>query len=123
MSNSAARIVLRVQAANGEPRSNAFDALILTTNRALREEVAPSHLTGMAVPFERELSDVDTTVIVRSNDTDLSLISECDVFGADGRRRVYGRSGKNVSVFMCSSAGIMVTGLPAPASGSEPPAA
>src|SRR4051812_30649450 len=94
MSNSAGTIVLRVRAEDAQPRSNAFDALILSTDRAVHEDVTPSRLTAVAVPFERELPGENLTLIVRGNDAALSLVSECDVLGSDGRRRVYGRSAK-----------------------------
>ena len=123
MTEGQGRIVLRVQSAKGEARPNAFDALILSTDPAVRAKLSPARLIGMAIPFERELPDGEVTIIVRATEASSSLVSECDVFGPNGQRRVYGRSGNNLAVFVCSRSGILVTGLPEPGSELEAPAA
>jgi hypothetical protein len=122
MSDSGGKILWRVHAADGQPRAAAFDALLLAADRPAQEELRPSRLIGVDVPFERELPNVPLTLIVRANIAGASLICECDVLGADGKRRVYGRSASSLAVFLCSKAGIVVTGLPAPASESTAPA-
>jgi len=123
MNSPGGRIVWRVQSANGEAQLNAFDALVLTTDASVRPTLLPARLLGMSTPFERELPDANLTIIVRANDATSFLVSECDVFDATGKRRVYGRSGNSLAVFMCSDSGIMVTGLAGPntdADGREP---
>jgi hypothetical protein len=122
MSNSEGKILWRVRAADGQPHAAAFDALILAADRPAQNELRPSRLIGIDVPFERELPSMSLTLVVRTNNVDSSLLSECDILGPDGRRRVYGRSSNSLAVFICSEAGILVTGLPAPASESSAPA-
>ena len=114
------KILWRVRTPDGQPRAAAFDALILAAKRPAQDIVGPSRLIGIDVPFERELPDVPLTLVVRTSSADAPLLNECDVIGPDGNRRVYGRSGSPLAVFICSEAGIVVTGLPAP--GVEPPA-
>ena len=121
MSDSGGKILWRVHAADGQPRTAAFDALLLAADRRAQEELRPSRLIGVDVPFERELPNVPLTLIVRTNTAGASLICECHVLGPDGSRRVYGRSASSLAVFLCSEAGILVTGLPAPASESTAP--
>lgn len=116
MNDSAGRIIWRVQSANGEAQPNAFDALVLTTDASVRASLSPTRLIGMPTPFERELPDVDLTIIVRATDATTSLVSECDVFSPSGERRVFGRSRNSLAVFICSHSGILVTGLPGPSS-------
>jgi len=118
MSESRGKILWRVRAPDGQQRAAAFDALILAADPSTREALRPSRLTATDVPFERELPDMALTLIVRTNNPDAPLLSECDVLGADGNRRVYGRSGSTLAVFVCSEAGILVTGLPSPSAES-----
>ncbi len=118
MSDAEGKILLRVRSADGNARTSAFDALILSTDRSLQPRLSPSRLTGMPIPFERELPAGDVTVIVRTTDGTTALVSDCDVLGPDGKRKVYGRSSNNLAVFVCSEGGIMVTGLPGPGSDS-----
>jgi hypothetical protein len=122
MTESGGKILWRVRAPDGHQRAAAFDALILAANSSVREALRPSRLTAVDVPFERELPDVALTLIVRTNNPDAPLLSECDVLDAEGNRRVYGRSGSALAVFVCSEGGILVTGLPAPTSESLAPA-
>ena len=122
MSDSGGKILWRVRAADGQPRAAAFDALILAADRTEQNALRPSRLIGIDVPFERELPSMPLTLVVRANDVGAPLLSECDVLGPDGNRRVYGRSSSSLAVFICSKAGILVTGLPAPASESTAPA-
>jgi len=122
MAQADGRIIWRVQSLNGEARPKAFDALLLTSDRALRDTLSPARLIGVATPFERELPDADLTIIVRTTDAASSLVSECDVLGPTGQRRVYGRSRSNLAVFVCSKSGITVTGLPEPGSEADAPA-
>ena len=122
MSDSGGKVLWRVRAADGQPRATAFDALVIATDRSAQETARHSRLIGIGVPFERELPSVPFALIVRANNPDASLLSECDVLGPDGSRRVYGRSGSPLAVFICSEDGIVVTGLPAPASESASPA-
>ena len=121
MSDSEGKILWRVRAADGQPHAAAFDALILAADRSAQDELRPSRLIGIDVPFERELPVVSLTLVVRANSADAPLVSECDVLGPDGNRRVYGRSANSLAVFICSKGGIVVTGLPAPASQSTAP--
>jgi hypothetical protein len=114
MGDREGKILWRVRTTDGQPRAAAFDALILATERPAQDMLRPSRLIGVDVPFERELPDVGLTLVVRANNADAPVFSECDVIGPDGNRRVYGRSGHPLAVFICSDAGIVVTGLPAP---------
>jgi len=122
MSDSQAKIRWRVHASDGQPRTAAFDALIIAANSAERSQLRPSRVVAIDIPFERELPDVALTLIVRANAADVSLVSEFDVFKANGVRRMYGRSSNALAVFVYSKRGIVVTGLgaPAPDSGSPP---
>jgi len=119
MTDSRGRIIWRVRRSDSAPQAAAFDALILASAREDHEALRPSRLIGGEVPFERELPDVGLTLIVRSTSPDAVLVSECDVFNADGSRRVYGRSANPLAVFVCSDRGILVTGLPAPDARSD----
>jgi hypothetical protein len=114
MSASRGRIVWRVRTSDGKPLAAAFDALILATDSAAQDQLQPSRLIAVDTPFERELPDIDLMLVVRTNVADATLVNECDVFGADGSRRVYGCSRRTLAVFVCSERGIRVTGLPAP---------
>lgn len=121
MSHSKGKIVWRVHASDGRPHPAAFDALILAADPAAQEQLRPSRLLAMDAPYERELPSDSLTLIVRANSADTSLITECDVLGADGNRRMYGRSRNSLAVFVCSKHGIVVTGLAAPATSTSPP--
>jgi hypothetical protein len=120
MKESESRIVWRVRTADDSPQVGAFDALILAADSASQDRLRPSRLTGIDVPFERELPDIGLTLIVRANSHDAGLIAECDVLNADGTRRMFGRSHNSLAVFVCSRRGIIVTGLPAPPSPVAP---
>ena len=122
MTDSSRRIIWHVRAADSSPQSAAFDALILASDPAVQDQLRPSRLTTVNVPFERELPDIGLTLVVRTNSSDVALVAECDVLNADGSRRVYGRSRSALAVFMCSDRGIIVTGLPAPSATSPAPA-
>jgi hypothetical protein len=120
MSDSAGKIVWRVRAKDDRPHAAAFDALVLPAERPSSDATKPLRLTNVDVPFERELPGLTLTVIVRGNDADASLVSECTLFGADGSRRALGVSRSTLAVFMCTETGLLVTGLPSPGSEQVP---
>jgi hypothetical protein len=122
MTDSRGRIIWRVRTADSSSRTNAFDALVLASDSAARDQLRPTRVIAADVPFERELPDLELTLIVRSNPAEPPLIVECDVLNADGSRRLYGRAHNPLAVLMCSERGIIVTGLPEPASAAGAPA-
>jgi hypothetical protein len=117
MSESRGTILWRVHTADGHAKPAAFDALVLAADRSSHDALGPSRLIGVDVPFERELPRVPVTLVIRASDQSAPLLCECDVMGPDGKRKVYGRSGSPLAVFVCSEDGIVVTGLPSPLTG------
>ena len=109
MSDSVGKSVWRVRAKDDQPHRAAFDALVLRADQPLSEPMKPLRLTNVDVPFERELPSFTLTVIVRGNDADASLVSECTLFDADGSRRAHLIDGDSNS---CANRHVVRTAFP-----------
>jgi hypothetical protein len=116
MSTPQNRILWRVRAADGSARAAAFDAVVVIVDRSLAD--GPPVLAAVDVPFERELPATPLTLVVRTNGPSPDLITECEVFAADGTRRHYGRAQGPLDVFVFSERGMTITGLRAPPTGT-----
>ena len=112
--SDAGRIVWRVVAIDGMPMDSAFDALVLPTAGGKLDQLGhPTRLLETSVPHESELPDIPLTIVVRARDDAHPLAVDCDILGADGARRSYGRVTQSVAVIVRSVSGIALTGLPA----------
>ena len=116
------RFIWRVRAPDGAARPAAFDALVLPADPRSSDPLGPSaRLLAADVPHESELPDTPVVLIVRARERAGPLVVECEAFGPDGDRRLYGRASEPLAVVVRSATGVLVTGLPAaPAQPLEP---
>ena len=120
MSPDGAKVLWRVQSADGAARENAFDALVMPTNSTRPTQTGPpTRRLSLAVPYDEELPNIPLVLVVRARAGGAPLIVECDVFGPDGERRVFGRSQTPLAVIVLTGNGIRVSGLPDDAPGSS----
>ena len=115
------RFVWRVHARDASSSAGAFDALILPTDGGTKRFEHPTRLVACSIPYESELPDTPLTLVVRARPAVGALIVECETFAPDGTRLVYGRGSQPLVVIVRSASGIIVTGLPVPATPDEEP--
>ena len=111
--NDRGKVVWRVSALDRAPRASAFDALILPTDGGSPDRLGrPTRVIDAAVPHQGELTDTPFVLVVHARADIGALKVECEAFGADGSRRVYGRASQPIAVIVRSATGVLVTGLP-----------
>jgi hypothetical protein len=82
--NSSGRLVWRVNAQDGTPCADAFDAAVLI------HASPPALQRGLALPHESERADEPLALIVRARVDAPPIVVECEVFAADGAMVVRG---------------------------------
>jgi hypothetical protein len=111
--NDGGKVIWRVSALDGLPHASAFDALILPTDGGSLDRLGrPTRVIDAAVPHQAELADTPFVLVVHARADIGPLKVECEAFGADGSRQVYGRSSPPIAVIVRSTTGVLGTGLP-----------
>src|SRR4051812_36534187 len=90
-----------------DPTTVLFDAVLVLGRSRMQVQL----LTGEQTPFELELPDGDCTAVVRARDPNDELEVEYSV-DRSGKRRLYGRSRRALSLIERRGSGIVVGGLP-----------
>jgi len=104
------RLVWRVRAKDDVARDDVFDAVLLPPDAWSWK---PERLFGLGVPYASERQDGPMMLVVRARPGACPIVVECEAFGTDGKRLVYGRSANSESVIIRMPNGIRVGELPA----------